>query len=116
MSLKRIMKSLQSLGLSQRDSEVYIYLAKTGPTKGLEVINGLGIAKNQFYFIIKNLQTKQVVKASAKRPATYEAIAFDKVLELIIKIKREQRVALLEAKNELLPNWKQVRRSNKNYS
>jgi sugar-specific transcriptional regulator TrmB len=115
MSIKRILKSLENLGLSKRDAEVYMYLAKNGQKTAREIMTGLGISKQKLYIIMKNLRNKNVVIVNNRRLSTFEAISFKKVLDLIIKIKKEQSEAILETKKELLSNWKKVDwTSNKN--
>ena len=90
------------------DAEVYVYLAKKGPQKGLNVADSLKIRKQQLYSILKNLQTKGLVTASPKRPALFSAVLFEKALELLVEANMEQAKAIKETKEELFANWRNM--------
>jgi sugar-specific transcriptional regulator TrmB len=108
LSLERVLKTLESFGLSRTDSEVYLYLAKKGPKKGSEVANALQISKQKLYPSLRNLKHKGIVSASFDRHALFSAIAFEKVLELLITIKVDQAKAIRETKKELMDSWRSI--------
>ena len=81
------------------DAEVYVYLAKKGPQKGCELASALQVTKQQLYLSIKNLKDKGAVTVSLERPALFAAVAFEKVVELLIAIKVEQ---------ELMDSWRSI--------
>jgi sugar-specific transcriptional regulator TrmB len=110
LSLERVLKTLEGFGLSRTDAEVYIYLAKKGSRKGRELANALQITKQQLYPILKNLKNKGIVTVSPERPALFSAVAFEKVLELLITIKMDQAKAIKETKKELLNTWRSIDR------
>ncbi len=103
-----MLRALEGLGLKRMDAEVYVYLAKKGPQKGLNVADSLKIRKQQLYSILKNLQTKGVVTASSKRPALFSAVLFEKALELLVEANMEQAKAIKETKEELFANWRNM--------
>ena len=113
MSLERVLKTLEGFGLSRMDDKVYVYLAKKGPKKGRELANALQVTKQQLYPSLKNLKNKGVVTASLERPALFSAVAFEKVVELLIKIKVEQAKAIKETKEELLSSWRSMTKQDK---
>jgi len=90
------------------DAEVYVYLAKKGPKKGSELANALQVTRQQLYPSLKNLKNKGVVTASLERPALFSAVAFEKVVELLIAIKVEQAKAVKETKKELMDSWRSI--------
>jgi sugar-specific transcriptional regulator TrmB len=106
LSLERVLKTLESFGLSRTDAEVYVYLAKKGPKEGRELADALQITKQQLYPCLKNLKSKGIITVSLERPAMFSALAFEKVLELLIEIKVEQSKAISETKKELLASWR----------
>ena len=108
LSLDRVLKSLVSLGITQKDAEVYIYLAKEGPKKASELANALEISRQQLHHNLKKLMKKRIVTTSDNKPSVFSAIAFEEVINLLVKIKKEQSAAILETKEELLANWKSV--------
>lgn len=116
MSLKRVLDKLENLGLSHSDALVYIYLAKTGPKKGRDLLKDLGIKKQFLYLSLKKLREKKIVVVNNKTPLIFSAVAFEKVIDLLINIKVEQSKAILETKKELLSRWKSVDWKNNNNS
>jgi sugar-specific transcriptional regulator TrmB len=108
LSLERVLKTLEGCGFSRIDAEVYVYLAKKGPKKGRELANALQITKQQLYPCLKNLKNRGIVTVSRERPALFSAVAFEKVVELLIKIKVEQAKAIKETKKELLASWRSI--------
>lgn len=108
MSLERVLKTLEGLGLSKTDAKVYIYLAKKGPTDGRQLVIDLQVKKQQLYPILGNLKNKGLVSSTGRKPALFSAIAFEEVIELLIKIKDEQVKVIKQTKRELLENWRSI--------
>lgn len=102
MSLERVIKALVSLGLSRVDAEVYVYVAKRGPQKVVDLSSALNITKKKIYVNLKNLQTKGLI---TKDRTTFSALPFAEALELLIKMKKDQAQAMDENKEELLASW-----------
>ena len=103
MSLELIINALVGLGLSRSDAELYVYLAKKGPTKILGLTKALTYDKPKIYSSLRNLQTKRLV---IKDPPMFSALPFEEALELLIKSKKEQAEAMIENKKEFLVKWK----------
>jgi sugar-specific transcriptional regulator TrmB len=108
MSLERIIKTLEGFGLKRIDAEVYVYLAKKGPLKTEEIATALKLSKQKVYHILKNLQNKGMVTASLQIPSLFSAIAFEKVLDMLVKADLEQAQAIKETKKELLSSWRSM--------
>jgi sugar-specific transcriptional regulator TrmB len=102
LSLERILKALLNLGLSQTDAKIYIYLATEGPSKARRIISGLTINGRQVYRSLKRLRNKGITIANDKRPSEFSAVPFEVVLNLLMKIKKEQAEALQVSKEELI--------------
>ena len=108
MSLVQIVKAIVSIDLSETDAQVYVFLALNGSHRAREILNRMNLHKAQLYRVLKNLQSKGIVNASPEYPARYSAVFFEKVLDLLIKAKREQQQALQESKEELLSPWRSI--------
>ena len=107
-------ETLVSLGFGLKDAQVYIYLALNGPHKAREITVKL-LYKELVYRSLRNLQNKEVVKATSGHPAVFSAIPFEDVLNLLAEVKREQEKALREVREELLSNWrKMIKKNSKN--
>lgn len=103
-----MLKTLVNLGFTETDAQVYVFLATEGPQKASEIAEALKIYKQHLYRILKNLQSKGVINASAEYPPRFSAVLFEKALDLLIKAKTEQQKALQESKEELLSTWRSI--------
>jgi sugar-specific transcriptional regulator TrmB len=102
LSLKRIIKVLGNLGLSQTDAQVYIYLATNGANKARTIVDYLNVNRGQVYKSLKRLQKKRVTIASDEHPIEFSAVPFEDVLDMLMKIKKEQAKVLQAIKEELI--------------
>lgn len=66
--------------------------------------------KGQLYRILKSLQKKGLVEATLEYPTRFTAVPFEKVIDSFIKSKREEVAFIEEAKQDLLLDWKNIRR------
>jgi|SRR4030043_586491 len=115
MSMERVLKAVMSLGLSEVDAQVYVFLALNGPHKANEITKNLSLYKEQLYRSLKNLRDKDVVKATIDYPVVFSAIPFEKILDLLAEIKKEEAQALREVREELLSSWKgMIKKNSKN--
>lgn len=103
-----MLRTLESFGLKRVDAEVYVYLAKKGTQKVIDIADALKIRRQQLYSILKTLQAKGVVTASTERPALFTALAFEKALDLLLEANMEQAKAIKETKEELLSSWRDM--------
>jgi sugar-specific transcriptional regulator TrmB len=108
MSLERIIKTLESLGLKRLDAEVYIYLAKRGPQDRKEIADALKIRKKQLSAILKTLQDKGIITIKLERSELFSALAFKEALDLLVEVNMEQAMGIKENKEELLSSWRQM--------
>ena len=108
MSLERIIKTLEGFGIKRIDAEVYVYLAKKGPLKADEVAAALKLSKQKVYYILTKLQNKGIVTVNIQCPSLFIAVAFEKVLDMLVKADLEQAHAVKETKKELLSSWQSM--------
>ena len=115
MSLERVFKALMSVGLSEADTRVYVYLALKGPEKAGSIVDNLKMDKQQIYLSLKRLQDKGIVFADSKSRGVFSALLFEKALELLIEAEKEKTEILQETKKALLQDWKtSTRKKNAN--
>ena len=103
LSLERVIKALIGLGLSRVDAEVYVYLAKKGSQKVVDLAKSLNYNKQKIYASLKNLKTRGLV---SRDRTIFSALPFEEALELLIELNMEQAEAMSESKKELLVSWK----------
>ena len=103
-----MLKLLETFGLARTDAEVYIYLAKKGPKRKEDLSTVFEVTEQQLYSSLKNLQSKGIVTATVEKSALFSAVAFERVLDLLVKVNIEQAKAVKETKNELLTSWRSM--------
>ena len=111
MSLKKIKDALQSFGLSQKEAETYILLAKGGPLKGGDIANRMKRNKGQIYRLLKILQKKGLVETTLESPTRFTAIPFETALDLFAKTKQEEAFLIEKSTKELLNDWKKIHKT-----
>ena len=108
LSLELALKVLNSLGLTEMDAQVYVYLAKKGPHEEKDLATALKLTKRQLFFSLENLVAKGMVSSSPERSVKYSAIALEKVLDQYLKTRKEQVKVLKASKDEFLSAWHSI--------
>jgi CBS domain-containing protein/sugar-specific transcriptional regulator TrmB len=108
LSQERVLKTLLDIGLTRTDSQVYMFLAKTGPQKARDIFKGLKMSKPQLYRSLKTLQSKGIVSITFERPTRFFAVPFEKALDMFIKAKTEEVQRMQQNKDEILSDWQSV--------
>ncbi len=110
MSLERILTALQELGLSRLESEVYVYLAKAGPSKVDELGARLRMTKQQLYPALAQLEKMGIVASKPEHARLFSAVAFEELLDLFMRVSAEKARAVKETKQELVKSWQETTR------
>jgi len=97
--------------LTNKEAEVYLFLAKYEVLTGGEIARQTKIARSLVYRILKSLQTKGLVEPTVESPTRFVAVPFEKAIDLIIKTKQEEALQVQRAKNDLLEDWRTVKKS-----
>jgi len=106
LSLERIFKALTSLGLSESDARVYMFLALKGPKKPDKIVDKLKISNKQIIQSLKNLENKGIVTDIDSQKG-YSALPFEKALKLLIKAEKEK---IIISEENLISNFKSMRK------
>jgi sugar-specific transcriptional regulator TrmB len=101
-------KILKDIGLTEKETEVYIFLTRHGALKGIELAKRIKKHKAQIYNILKNLQAKGLVEPSIEFPTRYSAVPFEKVIDLSVKAKRDEAAFIEDAKKEIMSYWNHI--------
>ncbi len=105
---KFVLAVLKDFGLTENESEVYIYLAKGCMQKAGTISKRLKMHKAQVYRILNSLRNKGLVESTFEVPMRFEAVRFKSFLDLMIKAKREEATHLEEKQDELLAHWNSI--------
>ena len=75
-----IKETLDKIGLSEKQIEVYVFLGKVGPQKILDISKQLKMNKGQVYRILQTLQKKGAIESTLEHPKRFLAVSLEKVL------------------------------------
>jgi sugar-specific transcriptional regulator TrmB len=112
MSLERILRTLESFGLSPFESKVYIYLAKTGPCKAGQLAHGLCMPERQVNTALNGLEKKGVAITRLNYDKLFCAISFEELLDLLIRLGQEKTKFVEETKQDLVNSWRETIQKN----
>jgi sugar-specific transcriptional regulator TrmB/CBS domain-containing protein len=108
MSEKDITKFLQILGLSKREIQVYMFLAKSGVQSTSFVAKRLKMERVQAYRTFKKLQEKGFIEATLERPTRFTIVPFEALVDNFINVKKNEVANLNEQKQNLLTAWQSI--------
>jgi sugar-specific transcriptional regulator TrmB len=90
MSGPTVKSTLMEIGLSDRESDLYVYLAKTGHQTAARIAKGLRMHKAQVYYILRSLERKGIVESTFSTPAQFNVLPLEQLLNRHIQTKEEE--------------------------
>lgn len=112
LSEEPIKRILKDFGLTEKESDVYIFLAKHGTLKRIEIAKQTRIDRAEVYRIVQSLQSKGFLEATLEAPARFVAVSFEKVIDSFIKERRDEASLVEKAKSSLLSDWQKIHKTN----
>ena len=108
MGDEKVKKVLKGFGVTEKEAEVYIFVAKHGVLRSGEIVKNSKMHKADVYRILKSLQTKGLVESTLESPTRFIAVPFETVLDSLIKAKRDEAALIESTKQDLLSDWKNI--------
>jgi len=108
LSEKDVTRFLQILGLSKREIQVYMFLAKSGVQSTSFVAKRLKMERVQAYRTFKKLQEKGFIEATLERPTRFTIVPFSALVDNYITAKKNEVVNLNDQKQNLLNAWHSI--------
>jgi sugar-specific transcriptional regulator TrmB len=105
---EKVREVLKDFGVTAKEAEIYIFLAKHGTLKAREISRGAKTHKALVYRILASLENKGLVTPTLEAPARFTTVNFEALIDLNIKAKREEAALLENTKKELLDYWKKA--------
>ena len=102
MGEETIKKVLMSSGLTEKEAEVYIFIAQHDVRTGAEIAKLLRKDKAQVFRILRRLQAKGFMEATLDFPSRFTVVPFENVIDSLVKSKQEEITSIKEAKKDLL--------------
>ncbi len=100
---------LSSFGLTEREVEMYLFLAKHEVLKCGEIAKGLKKHTAQIYRVLKILQSKGLVESTLESPTRFAAVSIETIIDQRIKAKHDEAALIEKTRNEVLTYWKNIR-------
>ena len=111
MSEENVRKVLKDFGLTDKETDVYIFLAKHRVLKGGEISKQTKTHKALIYRILKSLQAKGLVEATLEVPTRFAAVPFENIIDSNIRAKQEEAAQIAAHKEELLNYWQKIKKT-----
>jgi sugar-specific transcriptional regulator TrmB/predicted transcriptional regulator len=108
LSEKDVTRFLQILGLSKREIQVYMFLAKSGVQSTSFVAKRLKMERVQAYRTFKKLQEKGFIEATLERPTRFTIVSFESLVDSFISAKKNEVTSLTDQKQPLLTAWQAI--------
>lgn len=105
MSLDRVLKAFTKLGLTQREAEIYVYLAAEGPREAENIAENLRLTRQQVSISLKSLRKRRIVVSTYRYSTRFDALPFRRVMILLIKAKKAEAQCIEEGKDRILSEW-----------
>ena len=99
---------LKDIGLSEKEAEIYIFLAKHTALRSGEIAKLTKIDKAEVYRVLTNLQTKGLVEKTLEAPTRFTSTPFERAIDSFIKYKRNEATLVEKTKSELIKDWNNI--------
>lgn len=109
MTEEKIRAVLRDFGVTKKEAEIYLFLAKHGSLTGGEITKRSKTHKAGVYRTLASLQRKGLVTPTLESPARFTAVNFESLIDLNIRAKQEEARKLESARKELLGYWRNIR-------
>jgi sugar-specific transcriptional regulator TrmB len=96
---------LQKLGLSKKETQVYVYLALSKERKAGEIAEALNLHRTNTYRILGDLEKKGLVSSVFEKPLKFIATPFDRAVDALIETKKLSIQRLERKKKALINVW-----------
>ena len=105
VAASKIQAELVKFGLTPNEAKVYIYLAKYGHRRAVEIAKSIHIPRTETYHLLSSLQNKGLVTATFQHPIKFNAVPFDKALNILIDIEKDRLRTFERKEKDLLTLW-----------
>ena len=105
MSLGKAIGYLRTLGLTNTDALVYIFLAKKGPHSEDKIAYTLNLTTEKCHLSLRALVAKGIIRHVREDLCRYSAVPFEEIVDKNLKAAYKKLSALLASKAALLDTF-----------
>ena len=100
-----LLTSLMEFGLTQNQARVYLFLSKNTTKSAPEISKNLKIARTETYHLLNGLQSKGVTIAAFGKPTKFQAVPFDKSINILVNNERSRIDELEKQTLYMISQW-----------
>jgi sugar-specific transcriptional regulator TrmB len=108
LSQENLKNALQNFGATEKEAEVYIFLAKRGTLGTGQIAKQMKKNKGHVYRILTSLEQKGLVEVALEFPTRFTAVPLEKVIDAYVKAKQLEISIVEKTKVDLLEDWKRI--------
>jgi len=103
-----LLTSLLEFGLTQNQARVYLFLSKNTSMSAPEISKSLKIARTETYHLLNGLQSKGITIAAFGKPTKFQAIPFDKSINILVNNERVRIDELEKQTLYMISQWNMI--------
>ena len=100
-----LLTSLLEFGLTQNQARVYLFLSKNTSKSAPEISNSLKIPRTETYHLLNGLQSKGITIAAFGKPTKFQAVPFDKSINILVNNERSRIDELEKQTLYMISQW-----------
>ncbi|MCH8324395.1 MAG: TrmB family transcriptional regulator [Thaumarchaeota archaeon] len=100
-----LLTSLLEFGLTQNQARVYLFLSKNNSKSAPDISKSLKIARTETYHLLNGLQSKGITIAAFGKPTKFQAIPFDKSINILVNNERSRIDELEKQTLYMISQW-----------
>ncbi len=103
-----LLTSLLEFGLTQNQARVYLFLSKNTSKSAPEISKSLKIARTETYHLLNGLQSKGITIAAFGKPTKFQAVPFDKSINILVSNERVRIDELEKQTLYMISQWNMI--------
>ena len=100
-----LLTSLLEFGLTQNQARVYLFLSKNTSKSAPDISKSLKIARTETYHLLNGLQSKGITIAAFGKPTKFQAVPFDKSINILVNNERSRIDELEKQTLYMVSQW-----------
>jgi len=103
-----LLSSLLEFGLTQNQARVYLFLSKNASKSAPDISKCLKIPRTETYHLLNGLQSKGITIAAFGKPTKFQAIPFDKSINILVNNERTRLDELEKQSLYMISQWNMI--------
>jgi len=103
-----LLASLLEFGLTQNQARVYLFLSKNTTKSAPEISKCLKIPRTETYHLLNGLQSKGITIAAFGKPTKFQAVPFDKSINILVSNERTRLDELEKQSLYMISQWNMI--------